>query len=72
MNMDDLRQRVATLELVKATIEDSVANLLYYDRKEDEDLPRGAIEQLVRDGHLSIDNMVEWFRRDLTRSLNDD
>lgn len=52
-----------------ACIEDGVSDLLYYDRKEDEDLPRDAIEGLVAEGILSVDEMVDHFRKHLIKGL---
>lgn len=34
-------------EHLQATVSDLVADLMYYDRKEDEDLPRGEIERMI-------------------------
>ncbi len=41
------------------TIDDLVARFLYYDRKEDEELPVDAIEELIASGELSIDELVK-------------
>lgn len=51
------------------TIDDLVANLLYYDRKEDENLPRGAIEQAVEHGVITVDEMIEKFADGLRGNL---
>jgi hypothetical protein len=40
---------------------DCVAGLLYYDRKEDEELPRGVIEQAIKDGVISVTDMSNVF-----------
>lgn len=55
--------------LILGHIHDLVGCFLYYDRKEDEDLPRGVIEQAIKDGRLTIDDMVEEFRKQLTEHL---
>lgn len=57
-------------EQIVGVIEDAVADLIYYDRKEDEELPRGAIESAVKSGLITIDEMVETFRSELTRRLD--
>jgi hypothetical protein len=49
-------------DLILACIEDAVSDLLYYDRKEDEDLPSGAIEAAVEAGEITVDDMVARFR----------
>ena len=51
------------------TIDDGVSRLLYYDRKEDEDLPVGAIDEMVQNGEITIDEMVEKFSEVLRKNL---
>ena len=48
------------------TVYDSVGDLLYYDRKEDEDLPLGAIESAVQNGEITVDEIVAKFKERLT------
>jgi hypothetical protein len=38
-----------------------VGDLLYYNRKEDEDLPRGAIEAAVAAGEITKQEIVDAF-----------
>jgi hypothetical protein len=45
-------------EHIEDTLEDLISNLFYYDRKEDEDLPRGAIEQAVANGEISQEEII--------------
>lgn len=59
-----------THEIIVSNIKDAVGDLLYYDRKEDEHLPLGVIEGLVKNGQITIDEMVEVFRSELTRQLD--
>ena len=56
-------------KLLADTISDAVKNLLYYDRKEDEKLPIGAIEEMIESGEVSIDSIVDVFRAELTKGL---
>jgi hypothetical protein len=51
--------------LVLNTVDDLVGAFLYYDRKEDKELPRGRIEELVLSGDLTIDDIVAKFRSSL-------
>lgn len=53
-------------QLILDTVEDVASNFLYYDRKEDEDLPWGSIEKAVSEGVISKDEIVEHFRQSLT------
>jgi len=54
---------------IAAVVEDLVSNFLYYDRKEDEDLPRGAIEEAISAGEVSVEEIVELFEYALRRGL---
>ena len=47
------------------TVSDLVGSLMYYDRKEDEDLPRGAIEDAVSSGEITYDEIIAQFKKDL-------
>jgi hypothetical protein len=55
--------------LILATVENAVASLMFYDRKEDEDLPVGAIEEAVRAGEITMAEMVDHFRHCLEGEL---
>ena len=49
-------------ESILNAISAAVSDFLYYDRKEDEDLPRGAIEEAVAAGEITIDEIVAKFK----------
>lgn len=66
MSDDDIKVHIL------ASIDDGVSDLLYYDRKEDEDLPRGVIEDAVRDGVVTVEEMVAQFETSLRIGLNYD
>jgi hypothetical protein len=55
-------------EHILGTVTDLVSDFLYYDRKEDEYLPRGAIEAALADGTITVDEIVDKFRAELTAS----
>ncbi|MCG7904610.1 MAG: hypothetical protein JAY60_19570 [Candidatus Thiodiazotropha weberae] len=57
---------------IRNTVTDLVADFLYYDRKEDEDLPRGAIEQAVANKTITSEDIMEMFREELTKGLGED
>jgi len=44
------------------TVTDLVSDFLYYDRKEDEELSRGDIEAAIRQGDITLDEIVQVFR----------
>ena len=43
------------------TVKDCVIDLMYYHRKEDEELPRGAIEKAIKDGIITKQEIVDVF-----------
>jgi hypothetical protein len=51
-------------------IDDLCSNFLYYDRKEDEDLSSEQLEQAVKKGDITIEEMVEKFKQCLERKFN--
>lgn len=58
-------------DLIKRNIEDSAKDLLYYNRKEDEDLPLGLIEQCIKDDIISIDYIVDVYKNALIENINE-
>jgi hypothetical protein len=50
-------------------IDDTILDLLYYDRKEDEELPKGAIEQMIKSGEVSVQDIVDRFEEALRDSV---
>lgn len=55
--------------LIEMAVRDLVAKLIWDDRKEDESLPRGAIESAILMDALQADQIVEWFRDELRKQL---
>lgn len=49
-------------ENILATASDCGYNFIYYDRKEDEELPRGQIEEAIEAGEVTVDEIVEAFK----------
>ena len=56
-------------ELILRTIDDLALDFAAYDRKEDEELPVGSIDDAVGAGEITIDEMVERFRDSLVEHL---
>jgi hypothetical protein len=54
---------------ILATVQDLCSNFLYYDRKEDDDLSAEDLEDAVKKGIVTIDEMVEEFRNQLEKHL---
>ena len=61
---------MASKETVLETVDDLVSDFLYYDRKEDEDLPRGKIEAMVSRGEITVDEIVERFSIEIRKALS--
>jgi hypothetical protein len=51
------------------TVSDLVGGFLYYDRKEDENLPRGAIEKALSKGEITFEEIENAFSSELRRGL---
>lgn len=56
-------------EHILLTINDLVTDFLYYDRKEDEELQRGMIEEAIKKGEITEDEIVQRFREKLHEGL---
>lgn len=54
---------------ILSRVGDLVSNFLYYDRKEDEELPVGAIDDAIKDGVISVDEIVNKFSQQLKKGL---
>ena len=50
--------------------EDMVSDMLYYDRKYDEALPVGYIEDAIKRGEFTVEEFVNRFSEVLTDNLN--
>lgn len=42
---------------------DTIADLLYYNRKGDEEWPRGEIEHMIAYGVVTVDEVIEMFAK---------
>jgi hypothetical protein len=59
-----------TKTVILVYVEDLVVDFLYYDRKEDEDLPMGAIEQALASGEITKQEIVDRFDKKLDECLS--
>ena len=50
-------------------VTDMVADFMYYDRKEDEDLPLESIEEAVELGEISVQEIIDAFASDLKQNF---
>jgi hypothetical protein len=56
-------------EQIVATVQDAVSDFLYYDRKEDSLLPRGAIEEALKANEITVKDIVVAFETALIAGL---
>ena len=56
-------------EYILRMVEEMVSDLLYYDRKNDENCPVGYIESAFIDEELTIDEFVDCFKEELERCV---
>ncbi len=54
---------------IAAAVDDLVGKLLYYDRKEDEDLPQGEIERAVKEGIITWNEIKAMFCASLDMAI---
>lgn len=54
---------------IENTIADTVSNFLYYDRKGDEVLPRGAIEDAIDNGEITKQEIIDAFIKEINARL---
>lgn len=57
-------------EEILNTINDLCADFLYYDRKEDECLTIEQLNEAVKSGEITVDEMVAEFRKHLENTFN--
>lgn len=57
-------------EKILNTISDLVSDFVYYNRKEDEELSAEQLNAAVKNGDITIEEMVEAFREGLNNTFN--
>lgn len=57
-------------EKILDVLTDMISDLMYYDRKEDRELPVGAIEQAITAGEITLDEMLLHVRGQMTGVMN--
>lgn len=62
---------MTTKQKIHGAVEDLVASLLYYDRKEDEDLVLGEIEDAITAGEVTVDELTNVFYRTLKANVQE-
>ena len=52
-------------ETLNIAVRDLVSSLMYYDRKEDDELSREDMEELLNSGIVTLDDIADTFRDEL-------
>lgn len=52
-------------ELILASAASAARDFVFYDRKEDEELPRGSIQDAIAAGEITVRDIVTAFEADL-------
>lgn len=66
---EDAYNTMQIRDLIEARARDLARDLLYYDRKEDEELPPGVIENAISEEDVHVGEIAEWFTEELMRSI---
>jgi hypothetical protein len=69
--MRDYTPYDSAADAIRTKISDLISDFLYYDRKEDEILPVGEIERVIRAGEITVDDIIAEFARELRSGLKD-
>lgn len=57
------------VKIIENTISDLLSGFLHYDRKEDEDLPVGSIEEEIKSGRIERREIIYMFTKELKELL---
>jgi hypothetical protein len=63
------KRKVDRRRLIEGTTRDLVGELLYYGRKEDEELGVEEIQQAIIAGEITVEDIISVFATELTRHL---
>lgn len=70
LKMGDINEvKMSKKELILKAAGELVADFLYYDRKMDLNLPYGSIEKAVLSGEVTINEIVEAFKKTLVKDI---
>lgn len=64
-----LNERASIKARIVDSVDDLISDFLYYDRKEDEELPVNAIEESIKRGDITIKEIVAKFEKVITNAL---
>lgn len=56
-------------KMIKGYVADLVLDFLTYNRRNDEDLPEGAIEEAIAGGEITVEEIVDTFKKELIKGI---
>jgi len=56
-------------KIILDTIDDTLSRFFFYDRRNDERLPPGAIDEAVKNGEITVEEIVQEFERIIREAL---
>ena len=65
----DKRRESDMRDIILGAVDDLVCSFIYYDRREDEDLPSGAIRDSIANKEISVDEIAAFFKAKLIERL---
>lgn len=69
--MTDTGEKDSLRKLILDTVSDLGGDFMYYNRKHDEQLPLGMIQKGVRIGAVSINEIVDRFRAEVAKGIEE-
>jgi hypothetical protein len=63
-----MKSIIESKEIFLGLVRDSVSNLFYYDRKNDEDLSVNEVDQLIRSGQITLSEILEVFTDEIQQN----
>ena len=69
MVFNEFLRPLESKNIILGLVDDLVSNFLYYDRKEDEEIPIGYIDQSIQKNLITEEEIVEQFRASLKKGL---
>ena len=64
------KKKAFTKKLILGVVDDLVTNFLFYDRKEDEELGVGEIENAIKEGIITPEEIAMQFLESLKEACN--
>jgi len=70
MSLEDTDYKTVR-DMILGYVEDEITDFLYYDRREDEDLELGMIEDAIESGEITTDEMANHWKKCLEKAIDE-